>query len=194
MHILGDPRADSIRLRAKAVFPEDGLYDTALHFRVDFELPDGVKIIATDDVRSGWSNKTGIPAARIREVHGNAWGRNPFGIGIEGTEGSVFVWRGGRLDTNPPSLRSLVEHDKPRLALENVTADHFRNWIDCLCARRQTRAPVEVAHRSTTLANIGAIAMNVNRSLNWDAAREVFAGDEEANRLLSYPMRTPWSV
>jgi len=196
MHGYGDAEADSgsIRVRAKAIFPADGLYDTAMHFRVDYELADGVRIIATDDIESGWSNKTGIPTARIREVHGDAFGRHPFGVGFEGTEGSAFAWRGGRLDTTPAALREIVAHDEPRVALENVTADHFQNWVNCIRTRGRTRAPVEVAHRSTTLGNIGTIAMALGRELEWDANNEVFVGDDEANRLLSYPMRAPWTL
>jgi hypothetical protein len=170
------------------------LYDTALHFRVDYEFPDGVTIIAADDVHSGWSNKTGIPLPRIRQVHGDAFGKNPFGVGFEGTEGSVFAWRGGRLDTTPASLRRIVEHDEPSVALENVTAAHFQNWVDCIHTRRETRAPVEVAHRSTTLANIGTIGMQLGRPLRWDPKAEAFVDDDEANRLLSYPMRAPWTL
>jgi len=193
-HGHGDPDVDSIQVRAKGIFPSDGLYNTPLHFRVDYEFSDGVTIIVTDDFRSGWSNRTSVPESRIRQVHGDAFGRNPFGVRFEGTEGSVFAWRGGVLDTTPPSLRRLVEHDEPRVALENVTLDHFQNWVDCIRTRRQTRAPVEVAHRSTTLANIGGIGMLVDRPLHWDAKREVFVGDNEANRLLSYPMRAPWTL
>jgi predicted dehydrogenase len=193
-HGHGDPEVDSIRVRAKAIFPRDGLFDTALHFRVDYEFPDGVTIIATDDFTSGWSNKTGVPVSRIREVHGDAFGRHPFGVQFEGTEGSAFAWRAGRLDTKPASLRRIVEHDEPKVALENVTADHLQNWVDCIRTRRRTRAPVEIAHRSATLANIGGIAMALGRPLQWDAKNEVFVGDDEANRLLSYPMRSPWAL
>jgi len=193
-HGHGDVEVDSIHVRSKSIFPSDGLYNTALHFRVDYELSDGVTIIASDDIKSGWSNKTGIPESRIREVHGDLFGRNPFGVRFVGTEGSVTAWRAGVLETTPRRLRRIVEHDEPRVALENVTADHVQNWVDCVRSRGQTRAPVEVAHRSTTLANIGAISMMLDRSLHWDAQAERFVGDDEANRLLSYPMRAPWTL
>ncbi|MBN2217284.1 MAG: Gfo/Idh/MocA family oxidoreductase [Pirellulales bacterium] len=193
-HGRGDAEVDSIRVRSKSIFPTDGLYDTALHFRVDYELADGATIIATDDIASGWSNRTGIPESRVREIQGDAFGRTPFGVAFEGTEGSAFAWRGGVLRTTPARLRRIVEHDEPRVALENVTADHFQNWIDCIRSRGETRAPVEVAHRSTTLANIGVISMALGRPVDWNPRTERFVGDDEANRMLSSPMRAPWTL
>ena len=54
-------------------------------------------------------------------------------------------------------------------------------------------APVEVAHRSNSICLLGAIAMNLGRKLNWDPDKEVFLGDDEANGMLSRPMRSPWT-
>jgi hypothetical protein len=44
------------------------------------------------------------------------------------------------------------------------------------------------------VCHLGNIAYWLNRPLKWDPAREVFVGDDEANRLLSRPMRSPWRL
>jgi hypothetical protein len=49
-----------------------------------------------------------------------------------------------------------------------------------------------VAHRSTTICNIGAIAMRLGRALRWDPVLERFEDDDEANRMLFRPYREPW--
>ncbi|HBO43570.1 MAG TPA: oxidoreductase, partial [Planctomycetaceae bacterium] len=180
-------------VRAKAVFPHDGLYDTALHFRADYQFADGVTVVCTDIFNDAWSNKTNIPLEQIKEIQGDAFGRVPFGVKFEGTEGSVFVWRGAQLQTTPGDLRRIVEDGEPRVGIENTTATHFQNWVDCIRTRGETNAPVETAHRSTTLANIGTIGMRLGRELRWDPDHEVF-DDDEANRLLSRPMRAPWRI
>jgi hypothetical protein len=41
---------------------------------------------------------------------------------------------------------------------------------------------------------IGGISLALKRSLKWEPARLAFAGDEEANRLLSYSKRPPWRI
>ena len=51
--------------------------------------------------------------------------------------------------------------------------------------------PPAAPHKATHLATIG---ITVQRPLRWDAARECFINDDIADRLLSRPMRQPWSL
>jgi len=192
-HGHGADDAGPKKIRSKAIFPTDGLYNTPIHYRVDFEYEDGVTMTCIDTANL-WSKPSGVPAAKVREIHGDAAGRHEFGVLFEGTEGSVFVWRGGRLETKPESLRTVVDRNMPATAKEHGTPGHFGNWFDCIRSGRRTNAPVEVAHRSTTLCNIGTIGMSLGRDLQWDPDAERFVGDDEANRMLSYAMREPWGL
>ena len=58
----------------------------------------------------------------------------------------------------------------------------------------KTAAPVEVGHRSATVCHLGNIAMMLRRKLRWDPDNERFIGDDDANRMLSKPMRSPWHL
>jgi hypothetical protein len=49
-------------------------------------------------------------------------------------------------------------------------------------------------HRSCTLVNLAKIAVQLGRPLRYDPEREVFPGDEAANRLAAQPMRAPWRL
>ena len=60
--------------------------------------------------------------------------------------------------------------------------------------RRQAIAPSEVGHRSMSIGQLGIIAMKVGRKLKWDPVNECFIGDEDANKMLSRPMRNPWHL
>lgn len=49
-------------------------------------------------------------------------------------------------------------------------------------------------HRSCTLVNMGVVALQLNRTLEFDPVKEMFFNDEEANRLLDQPTRAPWTI
>ncbi len=71
---------------------------------------------------------------------------------------------------------------------------HIRNFLDCIKSRAKPNCDVETAHRSTTVANIGAIAYRTRKHLAWDAEREEFTSDRAANALLHYDYRPPWTL
>ena len=157
-----------LEVDGRGVFPEDGLYDTPVTWRVDYKYANGVTIIDTDVTQ------------------------NEMGVLYEGTDGKVFCWRNERLETEPKSLRDSVIGPNEIRVYESD--DHFQNFLDCTGTRKPTAAPVEVAHHSTTLCNIGAISMVLGRKLQWDGENERFLNDDEANRMLSVPMREPWRL
>lgn len=74
------------------------------------------------------------------------------------------------------------------------TVDHVRNWVECVKARKECNAPVEVGHRSTSATLIGNIALKRHRQLQWDAKAERFTNDDKANDMLSYEYRKPWKL
>ena len=72
--------------------------------------------------------------------------------------------------------------------------NHSLHFLDCVRTRRQTVAPAEVAHRSTTICHLSDIAIRLRRRLRWDPDRERFDGDDEADRMLAGAMREPWRI
>ena len=67
-------------------------------------------------------------------------------------------------------------------------------WLDCIRKRnpKGLSAQIEVGHRSATVCHLANIAMKLGRKLYWDPDGEHFVDDEQANRLLSKPLRAPW--
>ncbi|MFW5822935.1 MAG: hypothetical protein ACOCU7_06060, partial [Tangfeifania sp.] len=47
---------------------------------------------------------------------------------------------------------------------------------------------------SSTLVNLGIIAVRLGRTLNFDPDKLEFIDDEGANRMINQPMRAPWSI
>ncbi|MHC4621641.1 MAG: hypothetical protein ACYTEQ_28195 [Planctomycetota bacterium] len=60
--------------------------------------------------------------------------------------------------------------------------------------RRDPYFPAEIGHRCCTVTHLGNISMLLGRKLKWNPDKEIFPNDDEANRLLSRPMRSPWHL
>ena len=107
---------------------------------------------------------------------------------FEGTQGWVEL--AGK--TDPPELaKSVIGPNE--IHLYESRGQHG-NFLDCVKSRDRTAAPVEVAHRTITVAHLGNIAMLLARVIRWDPDKEEILDDEEASRLLSRPKREPWRV
>ncbi len=49
-------------------------------------------------------------------------------------------------------------------------------------------------HRSSTVVNLGVVAVRLGRNLRFDPVKQEFIDDEGANRLIDQPMRAPWQL
>jgi predicted dehydrogenase len=69
-----------------------------------------------------------------------------------------------------------------------------RDFLDCVRSRKRPAADVEEGHRSTTFALLANIALATRKRLDWDPQSERFIHCDEANQLLHYEYRKPWSL
>ncbi len=162
----GSDHSGPSRIIGKGVFPADGLFNTALNVDVQYFYDNGVRLhcITSDN--------------------------NP-GVRFEGTKGWVHVRR-GRIEAQPKSL--VQEVFRPDEIHLYRSKDHYQNFLDCIRSRREPVASVEIGHRSATMCHLGNIAMRLGRELYWDPQKERFIGDEQANRMLTRPRRSPWVI
>jgi hypothetical protein len=108
---------------------------------------------------------------------------------FEGTEG----WINDGKQAEPKSLlTSAIGPDE--IHLYETRKSHMGNFLECVRTRQDPSAPVEAGHRSATVCHLGNIALRLGRKLKWDPAAEQVVGDAEANRMLSRPMRAPWTL
>jgi predicted dehydrogenase len=165
---MGMDRGGPVTVEGKGDFPTEGLWNAADTFFFECGYENGVTVTV-----SSRDNP------------------NAQGVRFEGDAGWVFVSR-DRLDAHPRSLlRSFIRPDEVRLYR---STDHVANFLDCVRSRAPTATPVEIAHRSVSVAHLGNIAMRLGRKVRWDPAAERFVDDPEADRLLTRPMREPWRL
>ena len=108
---------------------------------------------------------------------------------VTGTKGWIWVSRDG-LRSDPPSLlQTVIKPSEKRVIFSN---DHRRNFLDCIRTRRQPISPIGAAVQDETICQQADIAMRLQRKLRWDPKAERFIDDDQANRLLSRAIRSPW--
>jgi len=147
--------------------PATDLYNTATAFAFDVVYANGVR-------------------ANVSNRHRN-------GVLFEGeNDKSIFVSR-GILESKPDELRR--EKISPGEIHLYESQLQERNFIDRIYDAQPTVSPVEVGHRSITIAHLANIAIRLGRSkLQWDPVAEKILNDPAASRLLSRPMRREYAV
>jgi predicted dehydrogenase len=166
---LGLDRTGPVEIEGRGDYPKDGMYNVPVQYKVTAKYATGLTMII--------ANEKQLPHGM-----GTCW---------YGEKGWIHVDR-GKLEASPSDV--LEEFIGPGEIHLYESRDHQQNFLDCIKSRREPIAPAEIAHRSISVALLGEIAMLTGRKLKWDPDKEFFIGDDEANRMLSRPMRSPWHL
>lgn len=171
-----------VSIEAVAQFPKSGLWNVHGDFMAKAEYKNGITMLTS--------------------------GGYPNGIRYEGTEGWIFVTRGGytaspsdpvaagknskSLEASDPKiLTSVIKENE--IHLYTIDNQHG-NWLDCIKSRKEPISPVEKGHRACSICLITHIAMKLGRKLIWNPDKEVFINDNEANSMLSRTQRAPYGT
>ncbi len=77
---------------------------------------------------------------------------------------------------------------------EDSTQNLIDDFVECVQTRREPLCPLEQGHLSTTFAHLANISLAVGQRIEWDADAEKVTNVPEANDLLHYEYRKPWSL
>lgn len=178
---MNTERTGPVSIEGVGFFPVRGLYDVPKDFMVIAEYQNGIRSILSD--------------------------KYPSGIRYVGDEGWILVGP-GNTKTTPSDPDKEVESkildasdlkildsriEENEIHLMETNSMHG-NWLDCIKTRKETIVPVEVAHRSCSVALLSDIAMRIGRKVKYDPAKEQFIGDDEANAMLSRSQRKPYGT
>lgn len=117
-----------------------------------------------------------------------SWGN---AIHFIGSEGEIKVAR-GKLETTPASLKDKVIGETEKHVYKSE--DHYKDFLNAMRTRTKPICDVETGHRTSSVCNIGNIAYQLNRKLEWNPKKEQFKNDPEANALLGRPMLNEWAI
>ena len=151
--------------------PADAAWNTCTKYRIELKYPQDITMVIAgghDDIKMG-----------------TKW---------IGTEGWVWVDRGGFDASNPEWKKGKSLPEELRKVKLYESPGHQRNFLDSIKTRKPTITPVETAHHSSIPGHLGLISMLTGRKIRWDAKRERIIGDHAANQLLTRPYRAPWHL
>jgi predicted dehydrogenase len=165
--VTAEPR----ELEFAGSYRDDGLTDNLEGWNGEFRYKNGLRMTYRD---------TGITNDEQRCT-------------FHGDKGWVRVNRAG-IWAEPESLLSVsIKPDEIHLDAGAV-GSHYENFIQCVRSRQDPIAPVEAGHQASYLGMIAEISIRLGRALRWEPKVERFVGDDQANRLLAAPMRSPWHL
>jgi len=174
----GEKVACPVEIEGKGVWPTEGVCDTAMNWKVLCKYDSGVTM-----------NFTGDP---YPEEWKKRYGRTTnHGTAFEGTDGWVHVDRSG-INAHPKEL--LETEFGPNDIHLYKSDNHVGNLLDCVKSHAETVCNIDVAVQADIICHISDIAIRLEQKLKWDPKTERFVNNDAANRRLSRPMRSPWTL
>ena len=151
-----------------------------------------------DDLNVVWTHRTwGAPPDPLY----------PWAAIIYGEKGTLkasvhrydFIPRGKTEPTlhgEPLMELDMYPEDKTEKDLELHVASanrrHQRDFLAAIENRRRPTADIEQGYISSASCILANLALELGRTLTWDAEKEQVRGDDQANRLLRRAYRDPW--
>ena len=169
---LGFDRSGPSEIEGHGEFPAaDAIWNTSTRYRIELKYPRNITMTMAggyDDIRSG-----------------TKW---------IGTEGWVWVDRGGFDCSNPDWKRGKNLPEELRKVKLYESHGHQRNFLDCVKSRQPTICPVQTGHHSAIPGHLGLISMLTGRKIYWDVKHEKILNDPAASELLTRPYRAPYHL
>lgn len=156
----------------KAEFlPKGSLFNTATVTKFRCKYENGVELIC----------ESGEPSVQTR---------------FEGSDGWIQTGYGGTTASRKELLADMPNYNKKKDV--DPHSLHMKNFIESVKAGKDPVAPIEVGNASAVLCHLANVAIrrfptHGNELLKWDASKERFTNNDDANEMLSRPRRAPWS-
>ena len=166
---MGTDGSGPLEIEGNAKYHEDGWIEVPVWYHVTYKYAGGLTVLCGPD---------------YQKSHGD-------GVTFIGSKGTVHVNR-GEISSEPAEIIKEPIGDTDVHLYKST--NHDDNWLQCIKTRKLPVCDVAIGHRSATVCHLGNIAIRTGRVIKWDPVKEQIIGDEEANRMLSRPYRSPWKL
>jgi hypothetical protein len=139
---------------------DKGLWNTMNRFDIKYKFADGVEVFFKIE--------------------------RPY-VRFEGTDGWLEVEHPDKLSASSQAILD-SEIGPNELQIRNLPSDK-EDFLLALKSNKPSLEPIETAHRTISMCQLGLISVKTGAKLNWDPAKEEIIGDNAATALLDNPIR-----
>lgn len=108
-------------------------------------------------------------------------------VRFEGTDGWVEIEYPDKLTASSDAILN-AEIGPDEMQVRNLLSDK-EDFLTSVKTGKRTLEPLETAHRTISMCQLGLIAVKTGTKLKWDPAEENFIDDNAASALLDIPIR-----
>jgi predicted dehydrogenase len=150
----------------------DGIADAPKWLDAEMQF-DGLKLYWTTEPPN-------VPGAKDRGI----------GAYFEGSKGTLICDYGSmEITINGETVKDIPEIPKTIIR----SPGHQQNFVDAVKSRTEPESNLQYARQMTLPMHLALISYRLGRPLKWNAKKEEFKGDEEANSYLSREYRKEWN-
>ena len=164
-------------------------YNIAVDYTCTLKFADGSTMIVSDDRDRGvlFEGENGRFFINRNRLTGKP---------IEGLTESDHEWLATEADklSGGRNLSEVAGDEWQVRYMQTISRDHMRNFFDCVKSREMPASDIFSHHRVLNCCHMCTIAIQLERKLKWDSAKEEFIGDNEANAMLRREQREPYSI
>jgi len=158
---------EPFEVECKATYRKEGFTDNVETWSATFTYPGGLRMLFTDNQKQ------------------------KSGCRFIGEEGWVHVDRSG-IWAEPESLVKVKL--KPGQLRLTESDHHQDNFLSCVRSRKDPVSDVDAAYQASTLGLLADIAARLGQKLKWNPQQERFAGNGEADKMLTRAMHNGWKL
>ncbi|MBC8184439.1 Gfo/Idh/MocA family oxidoreductase [candidate division KSB1 bacterium] len=179
--------ADNVGLKMPVTYegtgtiPKTGLFNTLTNWDMTCTYENGLKLKFLDDTTARKEKK--IPGIEdMKFSHGTLFVGEKGWIAVSRSSWKVFPESLYKKGKSPGDIRLIA------------SKNHRHDFIDAVLKRRKPISDLESAVRSDIICHLSDISIRTGRKITWDPVQETIVDDAEANRMMSRPMREPWTL
>jgi predicted dehydrogenase len=179
-------------IECRGVYRQKGFTDNIESWDAKFTFASGLKMNFTD-VANEQQQKTGTrfigDTGWVHVNRAGIWSEPETLLQLKPKAGETHLYE----RSGPGEDVTTVQKEGVERAVYR-SFNHGQDFLNCVRSRKDPVSNVDATHVASYLGLIGEIAARLETRLKWDAKKEKFIGNSEANKRLSRPLHNGWKL